>query len=508
MKILAGPQIRELDKYTIEHEPIKSIDLMERAAAKVARAIASRWDAGTPIIIFAGPGGNGGDGLAVGRMLAAEGYEVSAWLFNISGRLSQDCETNKQRLEETPGVAHFEEVTQEFEPPKLEKGRLVVDALFGSGINKPLAGGFASLVKYINSSEADVVSIDVPSGLMTEDNTYNVKANIIRATLTLTLQTIKLSFLFAENQEFLGNLEVLDIGLSREGMEKLPSAYSMLEAGQVRSLLRPRDPFAHKGSMGHALLIAGNHGMAGASVLATKACLRGGAGKVTTHVPRLNNMILQVSVPEAVVQLDGDDTMFTSPVDTQGFSALGIGPGLGQSEQTALALIAQLRRTQVPIVVDADALNILAGRRSWLNQLPKGVIMTPHPGELDRLVGAPSANSFERLTKAVELAERTGSFIILKGHYSALCLPDGNVVFCPTGNAGMATAGSGDVLTGLLAALLARGYSQPEAAKLGTYLHGLSGDLAARDIGMESLMASDIIDYMPKAFREIENYDA
>ena len=504
MKIFTGAQIHELDQYTIEHEPIESIDLMERAAKAITRAICDQWSANTPVVVFAGPGNNGGDALAVARMLAEGGYSVSAYLFNISGHLSSDCAVNRQRLKDCKRLKAFSEVVQEFEPPQLEADMLVVDGLFGSGLNKPLAGGFASLVKYINSAPSRVVSIDLPSGLMSEDNTYNVRSNIIKADLTLTLQQPKLSFFFPENQQFIGRFRVLDIRLSTEGMEKIEAQYNIIEESDIRPLLKHRDSYAHKGNMGSALLVAGSYGMAGAAVLASRACLRSGAGKVTVRSPRRNNAILQISVPEAIVQLDSEETIFSEAVDTEDFNAMGIGPGLGTSETTAIALIAQLRRAQCPIVADADALNILANHRAWMMQLPKGIIFTPHPKEFDRMEGH-SADSYERLTKAREMAERLQGYVILKGHHSALCCPDGHVMFNSTGNAGMATAGSGDVLTGVLTALLARGYQQREACMTGMFLHGLAGDIAARRLGEESLMASDIIQCLPEAFKKIED---
>ncbi len=500
MKIFTSAQIRELDKYTIEHEPVKSIDLMERAAKAISCAVAGEWDTGCPIVVFAGPGNNGGDALAVARQLAEQGYSVSAYLFNITSHLSVDCEQNRKRLEENRRVKDFVVVTQEFDPPVLTAETVVIDGLFGSGLNKPLAGGFASLVKYINNSPAKVVSIDVPSGLMAEDNSFNVRAHIIKATLTLTLQQPKLSFLFPENQQFIGRLKTLDIRLSKEGMDSIDAKYVVVEEQAVRPLLKPRDPFAHKGDMGSALLVAGSYGMGGAAVLAARACLRAGAGKVTVHTPKRNSMILQVAVPEAVVQLDREETTFGEPVETEDFDALGIGPGLGRSEGAAIALIAQLKRCRCPIVADADALNLLANHRAWLQQLPQGIIMTPHPKEFDRMSGH-CADSFERLTKAVDMAKRLQIYIILKGHRSALCLPDGHVVFNSTGNAGMATAGSGDVLTGIITALLARGLPQGDACLLGMYIHGLAGDLAAKELGEESLVASDITAFLPKAFK-------
>ena len=503
MKIFTGAQIHELDKYTIEHEPVTSIALMERAAKAITRAITEMWGNDVPVVVFAGPGNNGGDALAVARMLAEMKYQVSVYLFNISGKLSDDCATNRQKVIDNKLIKNFTEVTNEFDPPKLESGMLVVDGLFGSGLNKPLAGGFASLVKYVNQSPSTVVSIDIPSGLMTEDNTYNVRANIIKADVTLTLQQKKLSFLFPENQRLIGRLRILDIRLSKEGMDNMPSAFNIIEEKDLRPRLLRRNEYAHKGDMGHALIVAGRHGMAGAAVLAAKACLRSGAGKLTVCTPRRNNDIMQISVPEAVISLDKDDYAFSEAIDSAGFDALGIGPSLGTDESSAIAFITQIRRTQAPMVIDADGLNILASHRAWLQQLPKGIIMTPHPKEFERLAGNRFSDSYELLSSVRGMAEHLQAYIILKGHHSALCLPDGNVVFNSTGNAGMATAGSGDVLTGIITGLLARGYKQADACMLGMYIHGLAGDLAAEETGEESLVASDIIKYLPQAFKHL-----
>lgn len=505
MKIFTSAQIHELDRYTIEHEPIKSVDLMERAAKAITRAVAEEWTTHTPVVVFAGPGNNGGDALAVARLLTNEGYKVRTYLFNITNHLSDDCVTNRQRLLDGRHAKDFTEITAKFDPPELMADTLVIDGLFGSGLNKPLAGGFASLVKYINQSPAKVVSIDVPSGMMSEDNTYNVRANIIHATLTLTLHEKKLAFLFGDAQQFIGRLKVLDIRLSQEYIQKTEAQYYVLEESDVRSRLLHRDDFAHKGNMGNALIVAGSYGMSGAAILATRACLRSGAGKVTVHTPKKNYGVMQISVPEAVLHMDHEETAFTEAVDTDGFDALGIGPGLGCQETTAIAMIAQIRRAQCPIVADADALNILASHRAWMQQLPKGIIMTPHPKELDRLTGSPANADFERLHRTRELAQSLQAYIILKGHNSALCLPDGQVVFNPTGNSGMATAGSGDVLTGIITALLARGYHQQNACIVGMYLHGLAGDIAVKTLGKESLTASDIIDYLPHAFKHLDD---
>lgn len=505
MKIFTAAQIHELDNYTITNEPIKSIDLMERAAKTITRTIMDEWTDRTPMVIFAGPGNNGGDSLAVARLLAEENYKVSVYLFNIHNKLSDDCAANKQRLIDSKRVGHFTEVTLNFDPPELTEDMVVIDGLFGSGLNKPLIGGFASLVKYINQCPAKVVSIDIPSGLMCEDNTYNIHSNIIRADLTLTLQQKKLSMMMADCQKYIGRLRVLDIRLSKEYIDKTEANCRILEEQDVRRLLMPRDDFAHKGAMGNALIIAGSYGMAGAAVLATRACLRSGVGKVTVHTPRRNYLVMQTAVPEAVMQMDHEETYFSESVDSTDFDALGIGPGLGLVENTAIALIGQIRRTSCPIVADADALNILANHQAWMQQLPSGIIMTPHPKEFDRMAGSTSNNDYERLIRAQQMAEHIKGYIILKGHHSALCMPDGHIVFNATGNSGMATAGSGDVLTGILTALLARGYDKGTACQLGMYLHGLAGDLAAKEVGKESLVASDIIQFLPKAFLKLED---
>lgn len=502
MKILTGAQIHELDNYTIEHEPIASIDLMERAARAITLAITQKWTQSANVVVFAGPGNNGGDALAVARMLAEKGYVVDAFLFNIHNNLSEECEKNRDRLVNGGLVRKFTEITTNFDPPKLTQQTLVVDGLFGSGLNKPLTGGFVSLVKYINQSPATVVSIDMPSGLMTENNTYDSGSSIIRANLTLTLQMPKLAMLFADTQQYLGKVQVLDIRLSKEYIDSIPSNYVMLDADFVKKHMLGRDDFANKGTMGHALLIAGTYGMAGAAVLATRACLRSGVGKVTTLTPRCNYNIMQVSVPEAVLALDRED-YYSEAVSTDEYDAVGVGPGLGRQEGSALALMSQLQQTTCPIVLDADALNMLGSHGTWINQLPDNVIMTPHPKEFDRLAATTCHSDSQRLKVACDMAESLRAYILLKGHYSALCLPDGNVVFNTTGNSGMATAGSGDVLTGIITALLARGYSRKWACVVGMYLHGLAGDIAAERVGKESLVASDIIDALPEAFRRI-----
>lgn len=499
MKIFPSSSIKKLDAYTIEHEPIDSIDLMERAAQALTEAICEGWNIETPVTVFAGPGNNGGDALAVARMMAEKGYQVTVYLFNPKDDLSPDCRTNKELVEMMDEVV-FHEISTQFAPPTLTADHLVIDGLFGSGLNKPLTGGFAAVVRFINASVATIVSIDIPSGLMSEENTFNAKAHIIKADVTFSLQLPKLAFLFAENAEYIGDWHLLDIRLSEKGIEETETRYELMEGEYIKTLLTPRKKFAHKGHFGHALLIAGSQGMAGASILAARACLRSGVGLLTVHAPFVNNNILQTAVPEALVEVDRNEFYFTHITDTDDYQAVGIGPGIGKSEETEEALIEQLSNCQTPLVLDADALNILANHRHALTNLPKGSILTPHPRELERLVGK-CQDSYERLTKACELARTAKVHIVLKGAYSVVITPTGKCFFNPTGNPGMATAGSGDVLTGMILALLTQGYTDENAAKIGTYVHGLAGDFARKKQGMISMTASDIIDALPMAWR-------
>lgn len=503
IKIFPTSQIKQFDAYTIEHEPIDSVDLMERAALALTEAIVNRFpDTETAFVVFAGPGNNGGDALAVARLLAGRGYRSRVYLFNPKDVLSPDCETNRDRLQAVDGV-ELHEVVNRFEPPRLTAETVVIDGLFGSGLSRPLTGGYAAMVKYINASPATVVAIDVPSGLMGEDNSFNVADTIVRASLTLSLQLPKLAFLFAENESYVGEWQLLDIGLNKQIMEETETDYALLEVPDVATLLKPRKRFSHKGTFGRAMLIAGSQGMAGASVLAARACLRSGVGLLTVHLPFCNNLIVQTSVPEAMTEIDYHDTCFTETADVDGYQAVAIGPGLGKAEETEKALLQQIDETNVPMVIDADALNLLARHNDYLYRLPKGSILTPHPKELERLIGG-CKNSFERLKCVRDLARDASLYIVLKGAYSAIVAPDGKVTFNTTGNPGMATGGSGDVLTGILLALLAQGYNSEEAVQIGVCVHGLAGDLAANEQGQIGMTSGDLITYLPRAWQALQ----
>lgn len=504
MKILSALQLKELDEFTIQEEEITSLDLMERAAGKVSQFIRETYpQKGRQIVIFSGPGNNGGDGLVVARQLSAYGYtNIEVYLFNTSNSLSGDCKKNAERLQSDCESVRFVEVTQQFEAPQLTTSTLIVDAIFGTGLNKPLSGGYAALTQFINSTQSEVVSIDMPSGLMCEDNTYNSPTSIVQATHTLTFQLPKLSHLLADNQKYVGQLHVLDIGLSSKKINETPTHFEIAEPRRVAQLLKHRPLFGHKGTFGHGLLIAGQYGMAGAAILAAKACLRSGAGKVTVHTPLLNNDILQVSVPEAILSHDADSHIFSSQVATENYQAIAIGPGIGTHKRTALAFIEQVSHARVPLVLDADAINILGDHKGWISQVPPQTVLTPHPGEMQHL-GICNRDAYSTLIEAINMAQRHHFYIVLKGHFTAICQPDGRVLFNPNGNSGMGTAGCGDVLTGVITGLLAQGYSQEDACILGVFLHGLAGDIAAEEKGVYSLTASDVIEALPKAFLQV-----
>lgn len=487
MKILSAGQIKTLDSYTTQEESISSLDLMENAAMAFCEKYATKWNQDRPVVVFAGHGNNGGDALAIARLLSGWGYSVEAYLFNTSKGLSADCAANCNRLKEVEKVA-FQVITTQFTPPTLTEEHVVIDGLFGIGLARPLTGGFASVVQYINASPATVVSIDVPSGLMTEDNTGNNMANVIQADYTFTFHTPKMSFFFAENEPYVGEFEVLDIGLVDPDDETSQTHYHTIEDSTVKSMLKPLSKFAHKGTMGTALLVAGSEGMAGAAVLSGKACIRSGAGKVIACTNEKNREILQISVPELIVRNSQNLTNLMENVN-----AIGVGPGLGTDQAAFNIVRTVLESCKYPLVVDADALNCIAASDSGLRILPKGAIITPHPKEFERLIHT-SVNSYEALAKAIDLSKKLDIIIVLKGAYTRIVTPQGDVYFNTTGNPGMATAGSGDVLTGIILALLAQQYTPQQAAVIGVYLHGLAGDKAAKERSQKSLIASDIIE--------------
>lgn len=504
MKIFRTSAVKELDAYTIEHEPIASIDLMERAACALTNAILEIYP-NCGFAVFAGSGNNGGDGLAVARMLIAVGRSVDVWLINPKDKLSSDCAGNLMRLQGV-GVA-VNEVKGFFVMPVLGKETVIIDALFGSGLNKPVVEGvFADVINGINASGCRVVAVDMPSGL-SDESICPLQGVVVCADATLTLQFTKLSLLMPENAMFVGGMKILDIGLSKEGMERIGSNLYFTDEKEIKALLRPRARHAHKGDFGRALLVAGSKGMAGASVLSARAALRSGVGLLTVHVPACNNTIVQVAVPEAMTSIDSNECCFSDSIDTGKYNAVAVGPGLGQREESATALLKLIENGIAPMVIDADALNILSHHKDWLCRLPQGSVITPHPGEFIRLFGKAECR-YEAIESVRAIARDYGIVIVLKGAYTTIVAPDGNLYFNSTGNPGMATGGSGDVLTGIILSLLAQGYNSIDAARIAVYVHGLAGDVAAKDKGETALTAGDIVDYLSLAWCSLDGKEA
>ncbi len=498
MKIFSAEAVHEIDKFTIEKEPIKSIDLMERAATRLTDRFVRHYKVNRPVVIFAGPGNNGGDALAMARLLSLRQYSVTVYLVSTSGKLSPDCKMNLERLLEGDAVpVHQVRVESDF--PEIHPGEVLVDGLFGSGLTRVVEGVYRELIQHLNASGNSIVSIDIPSGLFGEDNSENDPDAIMQAEETYTFQFPFLSFFFAENRKYTGNWHVLNIGLHTAAISNTPASYEVIGREAVAGILPERNKFDHKGIYGHALAIAGSYGMMGAALLAGEAALRSGAGLVTLHIPGTGYQVVQTAFPEAIVSIDMHDRCFSAPPAIDKYSAIAIGPGLGTSDESRLGLEALIEKASQPLLFDADALNIIGEDPSLLEKIPEHSILTPHPGEFDRIAGA-STDAWTRHKKQIIYSKKYNVIIVLKGAYTGVSFPDGSYYFNITGNPGMATGGSGDVLTGIILSLLARGIAPGEAATAGVYTHGLAGDLAADTLGQEALIAGDIINHLGKAF--------
>jgi NAD(P)H-hydrate epimerase len=504
MKIFRCDQIKEIDEYTIRHEPVASIDLMERAAGQLLKWITTRYGVSEHFVVFAGPGNNGGDGLALARMLISNGYSVDIYYLRLSDKISADCELNMNRLKNVTNVT-INTITGTGEFPFLSSNDIIIDAIFGSGLKHHTEGLAAEIIQLINKTEARKISIDLPSGLFGEDNSINNYSGVIKADFTLTFQFPKLSFMFSENAPYLGEWYILPIGLDKNAIRSFETAYTFLQNSDIYPLLKKRKKFDHKGNFGHGLLVSGSYGKMGAAILAAGASLRTGIGLITCHIPAHGNPIVQSALPESMVQIDNSEHFVSEIGNTDSFSAVGIGPGLGIFPESQKALIALLRECKRPIVIDADALNMLSIIKDSFLLLPAGTILTPHPKEFERLAGK-THNGYERLQRQIEFSREHNCIVVLKGAHSSVTFPDGNVFFNSTGNPGMATGGSGDVLTGIILSLLSQGYTPEHAALSGVFIHGVAGDLAAEESCYESIIASDIINSIGKAFNKIRDF--
>lgn len=477
-------QIQSWDQFTIQNEPISSIMLMERAAISFTKWLLNNYSSKNPVVIFAGNGNNGGDALAVGRLLRNLRFDVTIYSIQLNNNLTEDCLTNLKKLH-----GKYQKITSEKDFQSIvpcTDNTLVIDGIFGSGLTRPVEGSFQSILKKINLLNGIKISIDIPSGLYC-DVINNEGDTIFEADQVISFQIPKRSFLFPENKRYVKSFELVDIGLAKNYNET--SNWKFIESKDIN--IPSRNKFSHKGTFGHALIIAGSKGKMGAAILSSKAALKSGCGLVTCHLPQSGNDIFQTSFPEAMTtQSKGKDIISDLP-NLNNFKSIGIGPGLGTDTETKQMLYKLLKSCVVPMVIDADALNIIS-EENWIKDIPENSIITPHPKEFERLFGK-TMNSLETFELQMKMSKKFKIYIIKKGAYTSISTPEGDLFFNSTGTPGMATAGSGDVLTGIITSLLAQGLSHKQAAISGVFIHGQAGDAAAKKIGVQSMIASDLI---------------
>lgn len=500
MKILTSTQIKQADAFTIINEPISSEDLMERAATKCYDWFIEKYDVSKPVTIFCGVGNNGGDGLVLARKLQEKGYEITVYEVAFSKKYSDDFLANKAKID-TKKI-DYSSITLVKEIPIINEESIIVDAIFGIGLSRAVNRFLSRLFYVINQSGAEVVSIDIPSGLFAESNDKNNLKNVVFADFTLTFEAPKLSYFFPETNHFFGELVILKINLHPQFIEKVKSNYTYFTKQNAQEIYQKRRRFVHKGNMGRALLVAGSFGKMGACVLAAKACKKVGVGLLTVHVPALGYTILQTVLPEAMVLSDKNNEHFTEGLNTKKYTVVGVGPGLGIKKATRKALSFLISQTDCPMVVDADALNILSNEKQLFLALPKNSVITPHRGEWERITGIESSDSLAQLKAARKFAVEYEVIIVLKDAITAIIDTKGQVYFNASGNSALATGGSGDVLTGMITGLIAQGYDSLAAAKLAVYLHGKAADIGVEaGESAESFIASDIFRFLGRAFK-------
>ncbi|MBW2960711.1 NAD(P)H-hydrate dehydratase [Mesonia aestuariivivens] len=501
MKIFNKEKLKETDEFTIKEQNIKSDELMERAAIQLFGWLKTQLQENQPKInLFCGIGNNGGDGLALARLLLNDGYDVEVYIVNFSDKRSDDFLLNLKRLKENDFWPEFINSTSDL--PKLNTGEIVIDAIFGIGLNRPADAWVKELIQHINNSKNYVVSVDVPSGLYLDQSPKDKKA-IIKADTTVTFQVPKLVFFLPETAEFAGRVEIADIGLDQNFISKSSAEAILIQQQEAKRFYQPRSKFSHKGTFGHCIIAGGSYGKIGSVLLATKAALRVGAGKVSALIPKCGYNILQLGAPEAmVITTENENFLETTEIDFQPES-ICFGIGAGNKKATKNYLQELLQQRSAPLLIDADGINILAEHKDLLKLLPEKSILTPHPGELKRLLGD-WEDDFDKLQKAKNFSSTYQVILVIKGAYT-ITIAEKHMYVNSTGNPGMATAGSGDTLSGIIAGLVAQGYDSAIAAVFGVYLHGKAGDLAAEKIGFEALIAEDIIQHLGKAFKSLFN---
>ncbi len=502
MKILNQDQIHWVDQQTMTDQRISSLELMERAVHELYKYIHDQgwFDPLAPVYVIAGSGNNGGDGLGLARLLGDQGVEVNIFLCDYGTPTPENIHMREHLP--TRKYVTLTRIESEDQLPQFEKGSLIIDALFGSGINRPVTGLWKKVIDRINThSDCRVLSIDIPSGL--HPDRVMEGWDFVRADHTLTIGSPKYVFFFPQLDDQIGDWDVIDIQLSQSAIDQCDSNVHFVDNHFITEQIDlRRGKYSHKGTFGHALLINGSYGKMGAAILAARACLRSGVGLLTCHVPRIGYPIMQISVPESMVTVDQHEYYFHTKIDVSRYDAIGIGSGIDNRNGVCEALLHVIDNARSPLVLDADALNIIAKHPDWLRRLPDHSILTPHPGEFQRLFGS-WKNDAEKLERQISLSSEYKIFIVLKGAHTSVSTPEGRIYFNSTGNPGMATAGSGDTLTGILTALCAQRIPIQNAVLLAVYIHGLAGDLAVKDGSEVSLVSSDITNHLGKAFYKV-----
>ena len=490
LKLLTASQTKEADNHTIKAKNITSLELMEDAANAFVRAFLEEIpNIDTSISIYCGIGNNGADGLAIARLLKNQGYEqVNVKIARFSSHVSPDFNENLKRLHLT-GIP-ISEINNVNSFP-VEQAELIIDGLIGSGLNKPLEGNLKALVDHLNQLNKKVIAIDIPTGFPCEGPLDPI-ASILKANLCICFQRPKINFFFPESERALDRFKTVNIGLDEQFIQSRSSKWELLEADDIHHIIKVRKPFSHKGSYGHTLIIAGNTETMGAALLCADACLHSGAGLTTACIPEGGYTAMNCYAPEVMILPRSIKTTFEK------YNAIAIGPGLGTNQEASDLLDQLLNSGKSPLLIDADAINLLASNPELLKKLPKDCIICPHVKEFDRLFGH-SNSWWERLNLAIKKAQELKIIILLKNRYTFIVCPDGKVLINPTGNPKMAVGGMGDVLCGMIAAFLAQSYSIKESAILATYLHGAAGDHLSK---MNSIPPRYIIKQLPEIIKE------
>ncbi len=487
MKIFSKEQIYEADKLTVKRQKITSTDLMEQAGVQVFNWLIERMQ-GAPVLIhvFCGIGNNGGDGLVLSRHLVTDGYNVKTYVVNCSDKRSKDFLINYDRIKNvTKDWPILLSCKEEF--PEIGQDDIIVDAIFGIGLNRPADEWVKALFQHFKASKAFTLSIDICSGLYS-DKVPEDENGVVWADYVLSFQAPKLTFFLPDTGQFMKRWEVLDIGLDKEYLSSTKTEAHLIGKNEILPLYKSRDKFSHKGDFGHSLIIGGSYGKMGAVILTSKAALKVGAGLVTAYVPKCGYSILQTALPEAMVITDREEEFISSIDFDISPRVIAIGIGIGTDPETIKAFETFLKQNKLPLVIDADGINIISKKKALLKFLPKNTVITPHPKELERLIGK-WKDDFDKLKKVKSFSKKYNIIIVIKGAHS-ISVNKEELFVNSTGNPGMATAGSGDVLTGIICGLISQGYTAFEAAIIGVYLHGKAGDFAASDGGFESLIAS------------------